>query len=218
MMKEKIIGSITRLRKHTENMIITIKKAVKEEEGAKYMGWLLASFLASNASIMGTYPFGTALVSAFAFTNLGIVTAFGAALGYVFFMSGDGLCYMGAVLVMVSLGVMTARESRVQGLLPLFSAVAIGLTSGVMRVTKGISGIGITTAEMLLTAFMTFCFSFLRDGNAGRRNVGRLALYITFILFFGKMHLFGIISIARCMIIFAIFIYMYAGASQEGVM
>ncbi|MBR5265734.1 MAG: hypothetical protein IKV63_03875, partial [Clostridia bacterium] len=123
MMKEKIIGSITRLRKHTENTIITIKKAVKEEEGAKYMGWLLASFLASNASIMGTYPFGTALVSAFAFTNLGIVTAFGAALGYVFFMSGDGLCYMGAVLVMVSLGVMTARESRVQGLLPLFSAV-----------------------------------------------------------------------------------------------
>ena len=199
-------------------MIITVKKAVKEEEGAKYMAWLLASFLASNASCLGAYPFGVALVSAFTFTNLGIVTAFGAALGYVFFMSGDGLCYMGAVLVMVSLGVMTARESRVQSLLPLFSAIAIGLTSGVIRLTNGISNMGGALIEMLLTAVMTYCFGFLRDSDAGRKNVGRLALYITFILFFGKMHLFGTMSIARCMIIFAIFIYMYAGASQEGVM
>jgi len=218
MMKEKVSGGILNVKKLGETLVLRGKKALKEKEGMNYALWLLAGFLSSGASFGTMHPFGIALCSAFTFTNLNIVIAFGAALGYTFFLSGDGLCYMGAVLVMVSLGVMTAKESRHRSILPFASAIAVGFTSGLIRLSESLANWGIASAEMVLTALLTYCFMGLESEDNTRKTVARTAFYITFIMFFSRMHLFTYISLARCLIIFAIFIYMYAGGAQGSVM
>ena len=218
MMKEKVLERISDVKKLGEILVIKGKKAAKEKEGITYVMWMLASFLSSGAGLGTMSPFGVALCGAFTFTNLSVVTAFGAAMGYVFFHSGDGLCYMGAVIVLVSLGVMTAKEHQHKNILPFATAVAVGFTSGLVMLSKSFVNLGTAMAEIILTALLTYCFMGFTSDKINMKRAAGTALYITYIMFFSGMHLFGVVSLARCMIIFAIFIYMYGGNLQSGVM
>lgn len=217
-MKERVSQDILKARNSAFSTLKRVKNGLKDKEGIRYGIWLLCSFISAGAQMAFLSPFGVALCAAFAFTNLNLIVAFGAALGYVFFLSSDGLAYMGAVLVTVSLGVMTTGESRNKKFLPIVGAVAVGFTSGLLKISEGSQNIAPALAEMLITALFTYCLTYLTDDTPKeKRSIGRIALYVIFIMFFSGMHLFGMISVARCMVIFAIFIYMYIGNCQNSV-
>ena len=127
--------------------------------------------------------------------------------------------YLAAVLVIASLGIITSKNMRDERLTPVLSAISIGLTSGFMMVSQDFSVWALALSEIIIAPICTYCYGFIReDKPLNERNIGRLALYVTTILFFSGMHIAGMIGISMSMVVFAILLYSYGGNGQNSVL
>lgn len=214
-MKNKMSAGFSAIKTRAYTWENVIKRGLKEKEGAKYLGWLIFAFVASGARFgADMYPFGVALCAAFAFTPLNLFTGLAVAIAYAAFLKGEGLCYLGGVLVCISSGVMIGKDSQNTKLVPLIGAAAIGFTSGFMRISENVGSIGFVISEIIIAALFSYCYTLLEKEN---KNAGIISVFLTAVMFLSSVYIFKIVSISRIMVVFAILLYMYSGKAENSV-
>ena len=216
-MKSKIEKKIS-INKRAESLFQVTKKAFADRTAQKYFVYFTMAFLASGASFADTqYPFGVAMAAAFAFTELNLFVFLGAALGYPVFHGAEGIVYLGALVVTSAMGVMTPSEYKNKAYAPIVAAVSLVFTSAFYKIGVG-TGLWTAAAEMIICALFAAGYSFLEgEADARYKNAGKIAVFLTLILFLYPIRLFEIIAVSNIIVIFGILLYIYSGKEQNSI-
>ena len=147
----------------TKSAAAAAPKKIKETAGGLLsMGvWILISFAAANAAVLGGLsPFGAAAVAA-ARRRDAVGAALGAVMGYIFSMStGNNVRYIAAVLTVLGLKLVFERFAEGDFVSVLMAAAGTGFTAFGYAAVTTISGYnwGIAAAETAIAAGSAYFF------------------------------------------------------------
>mgnify|MGYP000290287620 FL=1 len=147
----------------TKSAAAAAPKKIKETAGGLLsMGvWILISFAAANAAVLGGLsPFGAAAVAA-ARRRDAVGAALGAVMGYIFSMStGNNVRYIAAVLTVLGLKLVFERFAEGDFVSVLMAAAGTGFAAFGYAAMTAISGYnwGIAAAETAIAAGSAYFF------------------------------------------------------------
>lgn len=155
------------------------KKSTENAEWLLSSGiWIVISFAAANASLLGELaPFGAAAVAA-AKRRDAVGATFGAIMGYIFSMStGNNARYVASVLVVLGLKLVLERFAEGDVLAVLIAAAGSGFSSFGYAAMTAISGYGegIALAETAISAGSTYFFKRTSTALEHRKSLAVLS-------------------------------------------